>query len=102
LTYSGHTAEISKVNFNSRGNLLMTGSSDTTVRLWDVETGKCTQVLEGHKEEIFSCAFNYDGNTIITASKDNTCRIWKANDKNTFKEVKNKDEDKDNDIRRVD
>lgn len=81
----------------------MTGSSDTTVRLWDVETGNCTQVLEGHKEEIFSCAFNYDGNTIITASKDNTCRIWKAKDKNTFKEIKNKeDDDKDSDIKRVD
>ena len=56
----------------------MTGSSDTMVRLWDVDTGTCKQVLEGHKEEIFSCAFNYDGNTIITASKDNTCRIWKV------------------------
>lgn len=80
----------------------MTGSSDTTVRLWDVESGNCTQVLEGHKEEIFSCAFNYDGNTIITASKDNTCRIWKAKNSKTYTDTKEKDEDKDPDIKRVD
>ncbi len=73
----GHDAEISKVVFNSKGNLLMTGSSDSKIMLWDVETGTCQQVLEGHKEEIFSCAFNYEGDTIISASKDNTCRIWK-------------------------
>ena len=56
----------------------MTGSSDSTVRLWDVETGILKQKLEGHKDEIFSCAFNYDGDTIITASKDNTCNIWSS------------------------
>ena len=93
--FKGHTAEISKVNFNSKGNLLMTGSSDKTVKLWDVDTGNCTQTLEGHKEEIFSCAFNYYGNTIITASKDNTCRIWKETGTKNFQEVKNKDEDDD-------
>jgi dynein assembly factor with WDR repeat domains 1 len=77
FTFLGHTAEISKVVFNSKGDTIMTASSDCTVRLWDVDTGSCKQVLEGHKEEIFSCAFNYDGSIIITASKDNTCRIWK-------------------------
>jgi len=42
--------------FDSRGNTLMTGSSDSTCRLWNVETGECNQVLEGHKDEIFSAA----------------------------------------------
>ena len=55
----------------------MTGSLDNTVRIWDVETGQCRQVLEGHENQIFNCAFNYEGTTIITASQDNTCRIWK-------------------------
>ena len=45
---------------------MLTASSDKTARLWDVETGVCTQILEGHTDEIFSCAFNYEGNTIIT------------------------------------
>ena len=44
----GHEAEISKVCFNSKGNILMTGSSDTTVRLWDVESGTCKQILVKH------------------------------------------------------
>jgi dynein assembly factor with WDR repeat domains 1 len=57
----------------------MSGSSDRTVKIWDIENGSCRQTLEGHKEDIFSCAFNYEGDTIITASKDNTCRIWKDN-----------------------
>ncbi len=55
----------------------MSGSSDKTVKIWDVENGSCRQTLVGHNEDIFSCAFNYDGDTIITASKDNTCKIWK-------------------------
>ena len=66
--------------FDSRGLNLLTGSSDSTCRLWDVETGECKQTLDGHKEDIFSCAFNYDGDTIITASKDNTCKIWSNKD----------------------
>ena len=55
----------------------MTGSSDKTVRLWDVENGSCKQILDRHSEEIFSCAFNYEGDTIITSSKDKKCVIYK-------------------------
>ncbi len=79
--YVGHDGEISKVAFNPQGTSVITASSDTTCRIWDVGgQGQCTQVLEGHMDEIFSCAFNYEGDQIITGSKDNTCRVWKAKD----------------------
>ncbi|KAB0394347.1 hypothetical protein E2I00_003872, partial [Balaenoptera physalus] len=55
-----------KISFNPQGNRLLTGSSDKTARIWDVQTGQCLQVLEGHTDEIFSCAFNYKGDIIIT------------------------------------
>ena len=57
---------------------IVSGSWDGSMRVWDVESGDCLQVLEGHTDEIFSAAFNYEGDTIITGSKDNTCRIWKC------------------------
>lgn len=55
-----------QISFNPQGNRLLTGSSDKTARIWDVQTGQCLQVLEGHTDEIFSCAFNYRGNIVIT------------------------------------
>lgn len=55
-----------QISFNPQGNRLLTGSSDKTARIWDVQTGQCLQILEGHTDEIFSCAFNYKGNIVIT------------------------------------
>jgi dynein assembly factor with WDR repeat domains 1 len=55
----------------------MTASQDSTVRLWDTETGECTQVLANHSDEVFSSLFSYDGEAVITASKDNCINIWK-------------------------
>lgn len=59
-----------QISFNPQGNRLLTGSSDKTARIWDVQTGQCLQVLEGHTDEIFSCAFNYKGNIVITGKEE--------------------------------
>ncbi|KAJ9581801.1 hypothetical protein L9F63_003870 [Diploptera punctata] len=73
----GHKKEVSKACFSPAGNQLLTASLDKTARLWNTETGNCTQILEGHLDDVFSCAYSYNGDYIITASKDNTCRIWR-------------------------
>ena len=36
----GHTGEIISVNFNTRGDQVITASFDRTVAIWDVRTGK--------------------------------------------------------------
>jgi WD40 repeat protein len=43
----GHSAWVSGAAFSADGTLLVTGSSDNTVRIWDVTTGKERQKLEG-------------------------------------------------------
>ena len=44
----GHTAEVKSVAFSADGKLVVSGSKDKTVRLWDTMTGKQVQLLPGH------------------------------------------------------
>ena len=55
---------------------LVTGSKDTTVRVWNIQTGACLRTLDGHTDSVTDVA--YDGVTIISTSDDNTVRIWRA------------------------
>jgi transducin (beta)-like 1 len=41
--------------------LLATASFDTTVKLWEVEGGRCLHTLAGHSEMVFSVAFSPNG-----------------------------------------
>ena len=44
FTLSAHVAEITALNF--RGNTLVSGSADKTLRQWDLEKGRCVQTLD--------------------------------------------------------
>eukprot|EP00761_Pharyngomonas_kirbyi_P003382 gb/GECH01003386.1/.p1 GENE.gb/GECH01003386.1/~~gb/GECH01003386.1/.p1 ORF type:complete len:899 (+),score=169.03 gb/GECH01003386.1/:1-2697(+) len=44
LVYRGHTDHVRSVSVDPTGQYLASGSEDGTVRLWEVETGKCMQV----------------------------------------------------------
>ncbi|KAH9033800.1 WD40-repeat-containing domain protein, partial [Lactarius pseudohatsudake] len=53
------------------------GSSDKTIRVWDLQTGKpIYKPLRGHTASITAVAYSPDGNHIISASGDMTIRIW--------------------------
>ena len=41
----GHEGEVSAVALNARRGLVASGSADATVRLWDLETGKCLREI---------------------------------------------------------
>ncbi|KAJ7660607.1 WD40-repeat-containing domain protein [Mycena rosella] len=57
----------------------MSGSDDTTLRMWDVRTGTAVgKPLEGHTNYVQSIAFSPNGKLIVSGSNDNTVRIWDA------------------------
>jgi WD40 repeat protein len=73
----GHTAIVNVVAFApNHTNILASGSRDTTVRLWNAETGKCINVLRGHFNEVTCVAFSRDGKTLASGSLDNTVHVW--------------------------
>lgn len=65
--------------FSPDGRYLLTASSDSKARLWDVAhnyRSRCT--LDKHEGGIYTARFSPDGRLIVTASADGTAKLWEA------------------------
>ncbi|MCY4139266.1 MAG: WD40 repeat domain-containing protein, partial [Rhodobacteraceae bacterium] len=74
----GHTAQITAAEFSPDSRTLMTGSWDSTARLWETATGHELQILEGHAGSVEDVAFGADGQMALTGSSDGTSRLWET------------------------
>lgn len=54
---------------------LITGSSDKTLRLWDIDSWKCLRVFRGHSQSVHSVT-KIDEKYIVSGSADKTIRLW--------------------------
>ncbi|MBI5590276.1 MAG: TIR domain-containing protein, partial [Deltaproteobacteria bacterium] len=54
------------------------GSDDKTVRLWEVNTGRCLRVLEGQSDSVYSVSWSPDGQRALSGSDDKTVRLWEV------------------------
>ena len=77
-SFGGHTAVVSSVAVTADGKKLASGSYDTTIKLWDLATGKEIASLRGHTAAVYSVAFAPDGKTLASGGHDDTARLWDA------------------------
>ena len=73
-TLQGHSSSVCSMSFSPDGTKVASGSSDKTVKLWDVTSGECLQTLEGHSDIVHSVSFSPDGTKVASGSDDETVK----------------------------
>lgn len=77
-TLEGHKGWIRNVAISPDGKWTASASDDHTIKIWDLETGKCRATLAGHTNSVESVAITSDGKQILSGGTDNTLRVWDA------------------------
>ena len=77
LQYFIEHSLVNAVALHPNGRQAVSASDDeTTVKLWDVETGACSLTLQGHSSAVLAVALHPDGRRAMSASRDETLKVW--------------------------
>lgn len=68
--------EVTFLKWHPKGSVLLAGSNDTTVWLWQLPSGKTMQVFAGHTGAVSCGTFTPDGKRIVTACAEGTLIYW--------------------------
>lgn len=87
-TFTGHKGPVWGLAVTNDG-FLVSGSSDTTIKIWDVGNLKTKQTLTGH-EGIVHAVVVY-GNKLCSGSSDRSLRIWDLESMKCIKVIRTHD-----------
>ena len=76
LELKGHKDNVISIQIHPRKNVLISGSNDETVKLWDIEKQRCIRTLRGHQHMVHKAMFCNDSKNAVSASEDRTLRYW--------------------------
>ncbi|MGK7877415.1 MAG: AAA family ATPase [Xenococcaceae cyanobacterium] len=75
-TFQGHENSVISVAFSPDGQMIVSGSRDKTVHLWNIQGNPICPPFQGHEDWVNSVAFSPDGQMIVSGSRDKTVRLW--------------------------
>ncbi|KAG8811560.1 hypothetical protein FRC19_003723, partial [Serendipita sp. 401] len=75
-TLTGHSSAILCASFSPTGQMLATGSGDTNVRLWDLDTETPSHVLSGHRGWVLCVEWEARERKLASGGHDGQVRIW--------------------------
>ena len=73
------STEVFCVRFNKKGDYVMSGHADRTVRLWNAAKGTRVSSFDGaHNREIFDIAIFEDNEKFVTCGGDKVVYLWEV------------------------
>ncbi|MEK8018354.1 MAG: PKD domain-containing protein [Candidatus Parabeggiatoa sp.] len=75
-TFQGHTDSVRSVAFLPDGNQALSASSDSTIKLWQLDSGKAIRTFTGHLDKVYAITVSKEGKTLLSGSRDTTLKYW--------------------------
>ncbi|SCZ96877.1 BZ3500_MvSof-1268-A1-R1_Chr4-1g06810 [Microbotryum saponariae] len=83
---AGHRSPVTRVAFHPLFSQVVSASEDSTIKVWDWETGDFERTIKGHTKAVQDVDFDSKGNFLVSCSSDLTLKVWDTN--NDWKNVK--------------
>lgn len=71
---SGHVSSVRAIA--AHGDTLVSGSYDSTVRVWKISTGEVLHRLNGHTSKVYSVILDHERKRCISGSMDTMVKVW--------------------------
>lgn len=84
-TFTGYDGQVICLAFGSNG-FLANGSTDLTIKLWDMTTGTLLRILTDHESWVNSVAFN-SKNILASCSDDKIIKLWDTTTGNLLRTI---------------
>ncbi len=78
---TGHGDRVTSVAISPDGKIIASGSLDTTIKLWDLASGKLLETITEHSGAVTCVTFSQDGQRLASSSAnpDGTIKLWDVN-----------------------
>jgi U3 small nucleolar RNA-associated protein 12 len=75
----GHKLPVLAVDISADSRLIVTGSSDRTVKIWGLDFGDCHKTLLGHADSVMAIKFLPPStHHVMSAGRDGKIKYWDA------------------------
>ena len=76
VTCHGHSRSVNAVAISPDGINVLSASSDSKIKVWDIVSGKEMQSIEAHEKSVRAIDCSPDGLLIVSGSRDGTVALW--------------------------
>lgn len=71
-----HSDAVYAVKIDSYRSLMISGSRDCSIKIWNIKTRQCIKTLSHHLRSVLCLDADLDKNIIVSGSSDNTILVW--------------------------